>query len=75
MFRLGLLLVRWALSLALVAPVAAAADSNTYTQAVTQGLQEFDEKDFAEARSHFLRAHALSPSARTLRALGMVEFD
>ncbi len=76
MFRLGLPLVLWALLLAVSARVAAApSESNAYTQAVTQGHQEFEEKNFPEARSHFLRAHALSPSARTLRALGMVEFE
>lgn len=46
-----------------------------YTQAVTRGVAEFEEKNFLEARAHFARAHALYPNARTMRALGMVEFE
>lgn len=77
MLRLSVsLLFVVALSLTLVPRAGAAGkDSSAYTQAVTLGLSEFEEKNFAEARSHFLRAHALAPSARTLRALGMVEFE
>lgn len=50
-------------------------ESGAYNDAVRLGLQEFEDKNFAEARAHFVRAHALAPSARTLRALGMVEFE
>lgn len=46
-----------------------------YTQAVTLGLAEFEDRNYAEARAHFVRAHELAPNARTLRALGMVEFE
>jgi hypothetical protein len=51
------------------------ADPEGYTQAVDAGVSEFGEKNFLEARAHFTRAHRLLPSARTLRALGMVEFE
>lgn len=46
-----------------------------YRAAVSEGLREFDARNYPEARSLFLRAHALSPSARTHRALGLVEFE
>lgn len=54
---------------------AAAKDSPAYTEAVTLGLSEFEAQNYAEARAHFARAHALYPNARTLRALGMVAFE
>lgn len=38
-------------------------------------LTEFDLANYAEARSDLLEAHRLYPNARTLRALGMVEFE
>ena len=46
-----------------------------YRALVTHALEEFDAQNYAEARSLFLRAHTIYPSARTLRALGMVEFE
>jgi tetratricopeptide (TPR) repeat protein len=56
---------------------ARAADRDTpeYQDAVNLGLAEFEERNFLEARVHFARAHSLNPSARTLRALGMVQFE
>jgi tetratricopeptide (TPR) repeat protein len=66
----------WALSFSVALRVhAAPGDPAGYTDAVNVGLAEFEDKNFAEARAQFARAHALSPSARTLRALGMVEFE
>lgn len=66
----------WALSLAPLAHAEGKAkEPSAYTEAVRLGLQEFEDKNFPEARAHFLRAHALAPSARTFRALGMVEFE
>jgi tetratricopeptide (TPR) repeat protein len=58
-------------------PRAHAEDQETgaYTEAVQIGLAEFQEKNFLEARAHFARAHAIYPNARTLRALGMVQFE
>lgn len=52
-----------------------APDPAGYRELVDEGLREFDASNFDEARSLFLRAHALSPSARTHRALGLVEFE
>jgi tetratricopeptide (TPR) repeat protein len=46
-----------------------------YTEAVSLGLAEFEEKNFFEARAQFARAHAIYPNARTKRALGMVYFE
>jgi tetratricopeptide (TPR) repeat protein len=54
---------------------AEASESSEYKEAVTLGLAEFEEKNFLEARVQFARAHSLDPSARTLRALGMVNFE
>ena len=46
-----------------------------YQIAITDAVLDHDAGRFAEARAQFLRAHELSPSARTLRGLGMVEFE
>lgn len=46
-----------------------------YEDAVRLALGEFDAGNFAEAREHFRKAHSLDPNARTLRALGLVEFE
>jgi len=54
---------------------ARAEDSSEYARATERGLAEFGDRNFEEARAHFIKAHALAPSARTLRALGMVEFE
>jgi len=43
-------------------------------RAVADGLQQFGRKQYAAARASFARAHALQPSARTLRVLGMTDF-
>lgn len=46
-----------------------------YTQAIEEAFHEFELGNYAEARTHFVAAHELFPSAPTLRALGMVEFE
>jgi tetratricopeptide (TPR) repeat protein len=46
-----------------------------YAEQIKSALNEAALGNFAEAREHFRRAHALDPSARTLRGLGMVEFE
>jgi tetratricopeptide (TPR) repeat protein len=46
-----------------------------YRALVDHAVQEFELHNFAEARALFSRAHTLFPNARTLRALGMVEFE
>lgn len=46
-----------------------------YRALVSEALAEFDSGHFAEARALFLHAHALNPSARTLRGLGLSSFE
>jgi hypothetical protein len=46
-----------------------------YRGVVARAVAEFDLGHVAEARALFLRAHALWPSARTLRTLGMTAFE
>jgi hypothetical protein len=46
-----------------------------YRTLVGEALAEFDRGHFAESRALFLRAHALKPSARTLRGLGIASFE
>jgi hypothetical protein len=42
---------------------------------IHQALEEYGARNFAEARALFLQAHATYPTARTLRGLGMAEFE
>lgn len=51
------------------------AESREYRALIDQALEEYDAQNYAEARALFLRAHTLQPNARTLRGLGMVEFE
>jgi tetratricopeptide (TPR) repeat protein len=46
-----------------------------YKRTMELGIFEFEAGRYAEARAIFLRAHEMSPSARTLRTLGMTAFD
>jgi tetratricopeptide (TPR) repeat protein len=46
-----------------------------YAEWVREGVLRHNVGDWLKARDAFLRAHRLYPNARTLRALGMVEFD
>jgi tetratricopeptide (TPR) repeat protein len=46
-----------------------------YEQSVQRALREFELANYAEARAMLLSAHELYPNARTLRALGMVEYE
>jgi hypothetical protein len=61
------------------APASAAAtqveESAEYKRTIDQALEEYGLGHFEESRSLFERAHSLDPSARTLRGLGMVEFE
>jgi hypothetical protein len=40
-----------------------------------QALQAYEAGRYAEARSSFRRAHAVTPTARTLRSIGMCSFN
>jgi tetratricopeptide (TPR) repeat protein len=46
-----------------------------YRDRIDEGLREFSVQNYEEARSLFLQAHALMPNARTLRALGLCEYE
>jgi hypothetical protein len=46
-----------------------------YRDVVERAIAEFGAGRWAEARSLFLRAHTLWPSARTWRSLGMTSFE
>ena len=75
--RLSATIVALALLLTASALRAQGAESNVpgYAEQIKSALSEASLGNFAEAREHFRRAHALDPSARTLRGLGMVEFE
>jgi len=57
------------------APEALEPEHPEYKQAVDAAIEEYGRGHFEEARSLFERAHAIEPSARTFRGLGMVEFE
>lgn len=46
-----------------------------YREAISQAIREYNARNFVEAHALFVRAHALLPSARTLRGMGVVEFE
>jgi tetratricopeptide (TPR) repeat protein len=46
-----------------------------YEALIDRALAEFDARRFTEARSLFEEAHALQPTARTLRGLGLTAFE
>jgi len=50
-------------------------DSGPYAELIEGALREYRAHRFHEARSLFAKAHALFPNARTLRGLGLVEFE
>jgi hypothetical protein len=54
---------------------AAAAESPEFKRTIESALEEYRLGHFEEARTLFARAHAIEPSARTERGLGMVEFE
>jgi hypothetical protein len=49
--------------------------SGSYDGYIEQALQAYDAGRFAEARTLFRRAHEVSPTARTLRTIGMCSFN
>jgi hypothetical protein len=57
------------------APTANAAESREYSEAIDEAVSEYEAGHFPESRALFQRAHSLMPNARTLRGLGMVEFE
>lgn len=57
------------------APVLADTEPAGYRVAIDDAIAEFSARRFEEARSLFARAHGLYPNARTLRGLGLAEFE
>lgn len=53
----------------------ASAEPAGYRAAIDTALQEVELGNYDEAREQFARAHALFPNARTLRGLGITEFE
>src|SRR5688572_888187 len=66
---------RPASGLAPVTPPLDLSENPDYKRAVEEALKEYGLGHFEEARSLFRRAHGIYPNARTLRGLGMVEFE
>jgi hypothetical protein len=50
-------------------------ESSEYRQLVQQALDEFQRGNWDEAAGLFAQAHRLSPSARTLRGMGLAAFE
>lgn len=46
-----------------------------YRERIDEALREFSVQNYEESRSLFLQAHELMPGARTLRALGLCEYE
>jgi len=57
------------------APPAESPEPAGYREAIDEAIAEHSAGRYAEARALFTRAHALQPSARTLRGIGMTEFE
>lgn len=58
------------------APTAATLSADVeYDEAIEDALREYRLANWEEAAALFARAHALRPSARTLRGLGLSEFE
>jgi hypothetical protein len=56
-------------------PVPVAGEPAGYRAAVDGAIAEYEAGNFAESRALFARAHALFPNARSLRGLGMTDFE
>lgn len=52
-----------------------AEQSPAYRETIAQALNEYELAHYEEARTLFAKAHAIAPSARTWRGLGMAEFE
>jgi len=50
-------------------------DPAGYAALIDEALSEHRSGNFEEARTLFARAHAIFPNARTLRGMGMMEFE
>lgn len=50
-------------------------DEARYDELIAEGVAEFERGNWVEARAFFGQAHAMRPSARTLRGLGYVAYE
>lgn len=57
------------------APGASDLDSSEYTRTIERAVERFRTRDWNRARELFLVAHKLDPSARTLRGIGLTDFE
>ncbi len=53
----------------------AAGDAATYRDAVEQGMSEYKAGHIEEALALFVKTHSADPNARTLRGMGMAEYE
>jgi hypothetical protein len=73
--RIGVVLLL-ASALACVAMRGHAQDhADGYQESIAKALQEFELGHWTEAKVFFLRAHAIRPSARTLRGVGLACYE
>jgi hypothetical protein len=56
-------------------PASASAADAEYAKTIADALREYRLGNWEEATAMFTRAHALRPSARTLRGMGLSEFE
>ncbi|HEX6241320.1 MAG TPA: PEGA domain-containing protein [Polyangiales bacterium] len=77
MLRLSLAGLRLSLLALMLTAVSVSAQTPEaeYARHVSEALSEFELSHFEEALAQFKQAHAIFPNARTLRGLGMVEFE
>lgn len=61
--------------LALSAEGAAQSNADAYQDAINRALEEYNLGHWTEAKVFFRQAHALKPSARTLRGLGLASYE
>lgn len=54
---------------------ASAEQEGAYQELIRKGLQEYELAHWDEAKSYFAQAHAIQPSARTLRGLSLVSYE
>lgn len=63
------------LVVAMTSLAGAQSDDRTYEGIIRAALQEYELEHWAEATALFERAHAMRPSARTLRGLSLANFE
>jgi tetratricopeptide (TPR) repeat protein len=56
-------------------PLTATPAQNAYEPLIEEALQAYEAGRYAEARTMFRRAHALNPTSRTSRGIGMCSFN